>query len=80
MRAASVEFVEPEPRMFGAGSYNERTYARNPVEWTQPRPFHGPFGRGSGLRLGAERRMTPAQEHVSTAWFIDPPLVDTGSH
>jgi hypothetical protein len=28
---------------------------------------------------GAERRMTPAQEHVSTAWFIDLPLVDTGS-
>ena len=41
MSAAGVEFVEPEPRVFPGGTYNGRTYASNPVAWTNPRSFHG---------------------------------------
>ena len=41
MRAAGVEFVESEPRDFGAGSYDGRTYDANRVAWTRPNTFHG---------------------------------------
>jgi methylmalonyl-CoA/ethylmalonyl-CoA epimerase len=41
MREAGVEFVEAEPRDFGAGSYDGRSYDSNRVTWTRPNTFHG---------------------------------------
>ena len=41
MTAAGVEFVEAEPRDFGAGEYDGRTYDANRVVWTRPNSFHG---------------------------------------
>jgi catechol 2,3-dioxygenase-like lactoylglutathione lyase family enzyme len=41
MRAAGVEFVEPEPRVFTNGTYNGRRYDRHRIIWTHPASFHG---------------------------------------
>ena len=41
MRAAGVEFVEPEPRVLTDGSHGGRPYERHRVMWTHPRTFHG---------------------------------------
>jgi methylmalonyl-CoA/ethylmalonyl-CoA epimerase len=41
LRAAGVEFVEPEPRVFVDGSYAGRRYDRHRIVWTHPKSLHG---------------------------------------
>jgi methylmalonyl-CoA/ethylmalonyl-CoA epimerase len=41
LRAAGVELVEDEPRLFENGEYAGRPYITNRVVWTNPRTFHG---------------------------------------
>lgn len=41
LRAAGVEFVEPEPRVFTNGTYNGRRYNSHRIVWTHPASFHG---------------------------------------
>ena len=41
LRAAGVEFVEPEPRVLTNGNHGGRAYDRHRVMWTHPRSLHG---------------------------------------
>jgi methylmalonyl-CoA/ethylmalonyl-CoA epimerase len=41
LRAAGVDLVEPEPRVFGANNYRGRAYESNRIIWIHPRSFHG---------------------------------------
>lgn len=41
LKAAGVELVEDEPRMWTDGDYAGRKYKTNRVVWTNPRTFHG---------------------------------------
>lgn len=41
LRAAGVEFVEPEPRVFTNEVHGGRRYNRHRIMWIHPRSFHG---------------------------------------
>ena len=41
LRAAGVDLVEPEPRVFPGGSHLGRAYESTRIVWIHPRSFHG---------------------------------------